>query len=169
MVKKYDLIILGGGAAAFAASNTANKLKKRTLMINDSKILPLGGTCVNVGCVPSKIMLHQGQEYYYPIHSQFRAIDVKGKADFVEALKETREMVEGFREKNYKRVIGKQKYIDFKEGRARFVDANTVAIGNKTYKGGNILIATGASTFVPQIEGINEIDYLTNVNIFNLK
>ncbi|PJE81156.1 mercury(II) reductase, partial [Candidatus Pacearchaeota archaeon CG10_big_fil_rev_8_21_14_0_10_32_42] len=95
--------------------------------------------------------------------------DVKGKADFVEALKETREMVEGFREKNYKRVIGKQKYIDFKEGRARFVDANTVAIGNKTYKGGNILIATGASTFVPQIEGINEIDYLTNVNIFNLK
>ena len=94
MVKKYDLIILGGGAAAFAASNTANKLKKRTLMINDSKILPLGGTCVNVGCVPSKIMLHQGQEYYYPIHSQFRAIDVKGKADFVEALKETREMVD---------------------------------------------------------------------------
>ena len=81
MVKeKYDLIIIGGGAAAFAASNTANKLKKRTLMINDSKILPLGGTCVNVGCVPSKVMLHQGQEYYYPTHSQFRAIDVQGKS-----------------------------------------------------------------------------------------
>ena len=63
---KYDLIIIGGGAGAFAAANTANRLKKKTLLINDSKILPLGGTCVNVGCVPSKIMLHQGEEYYYP-------------------------------------------------------------------------------------------------------
>ncbi len=167
--KKYDLIIMGGGAAAFAASNTANKLKKRTLMINDSKILPLGGTCVNVGCVPSKVMLHQGQEYYYPTHSQFRAIDLKGKADFVEALRETREMVEGFREKNYNNVVKKQEYVDFKEGRARFVDTHTVAVGNETYRGEYILIATGASTFVPPIEGMDKIDYLNNVNVFDLK
>jgi len=163
--KKYDLIIMGGGAAAFAASNTANKLKKKTLMINDSKILPLGGTCVNVGCVPSKVMLHQGQEYYYPTHSQFRAIDVKGKADFVEALKETREMVEFFREKNYGKVIEHQEYVDFKEGKARFVDGHTVVVGDETYRGDNILIATGASTFIPPIEGIDKIDYLTNVSV----
>ena len=167
--KKYDLIIMGGGAAAFAASNTANKLKKKTLMINDSKILPLGGTCVNVGCVPSKVMLHQGQEYYYPTHSQFRAIDVKGKADFVEALKETREMVEFFREKNYGKVIEHQEYVDFKEGKARFVDGHTVVVGDETYRGDNILIATGASTFIPPIEGIDKIDYLTNVSVFNLR
>ncbi len=167
--KEYDLIIMGGGAAAFAAANTANKLNKKTLMINDSKILPLGGTCVNVGCVPSKIMLHQGQEYYYPTHSKFKAIDVKGKADFIEALKETKEMVEGFRNKNYSKVIQKQEYVEFKEGKARFVDAHTVAVGNETYKGDNILIATGASTSVPPIDGMNEIDYLTNVNVFDLK
>lgn len=167
--KTYDLIILGGGAAAFAASNKANQLKKRTLMINDSQVLPLGGTCVNVGCVPSKVMLHQGQEYYYPTHSPFRTIDVKGKADFVEALQETREMVEGFREKNYGSVIKKQKYIDFKEGRASFVDEHSVAVGNETYKGDYILIVTGASTFVPPIEGIENVDYLTNKNVFDLK
>ena len=95
-MKKYDLIIMGGGAGAFAAANRANQLKKKTLLINDSKKLPLGGTCVNVGCIPSKIMLHQGQEYYYPTHSKFNGIDVKGKADFVKALKETRTMIEGF-------------------------------------------------------------------------
>ena len=86
----YDLIIIGGGAAAFAAANRANRLKKSTLLINDRNILPLGGTCVNVGCVPSKIMLHQGQAYYYPARSRFRAIAMEGRADFVEALKETR-------------------------------------------------------------------------------
>ena len=62
----YDLIIVGGGAAAFAAANKANQLEKDTLMINDSQDLPLGGTCVNVGCVPSKTLLHQGEEHYYP-------------------------------------------------------------------------------------------------------
>jgi mercuric reductase len=168
-MKEFDLIIIGGGAAAFAAANTSNKLKKSTLMINDKKILPLGGTCVTVGCVPSKIMLHQGEEYYYPTRSQFRAIKVKGKADFLEALKETHEMVSFFQKKNYAKVIEKQEYIDFQEGKATFVDSHTVKVGNKEFKGKFILIATGASTFIPPIKGIKDVEYLTNVNIFNLK
>jgi len=168
-MKNYDLIIMGGGAAAFAAANTANRLKKRTLMINDSKMLPLGGTCVNVGCIPSKIMLHQGAEYYYPIHSEFKGISVKGNADFVKALHETKEMIAGFRSSNYTKVIEKQKYVEFKEGRASFVDEHTVSVGNDTYRGDYILIATGASTFVPSIKGIENIDYLTNVSIFDLE
>lgn len=168
-MKKYDLIIMGGGAAAFASANRANKLEKTTLMVNDSSKLPLGGTCVNVGCIPSKIMLHQGQEYYYPTHSKFKSIDVKGKADFVVALKETREMIEGFRAKNYVNVIEKQKYVEFKEGKASFVDEHTVSVGNEQYTADYILVATGASTFVPPIKGIENIDYLTNVNVFNLE
>lgn len=168
-MKKYDLIIIGGGAGAFAAANTANRLKKKTLMINDSKIIPLGGTCVNVGCVPSKVMLHQGQEYYYPTNSKFKAIKLRGKGDFITALKETKKMVERFRKKNYSNVIKKQKYVDFKEGRAKFVDKNTVIVNNEKFKGNNIIIATGASTFVPPIKGIERISYLTNVNVFDLK
>ncbi len=168
-MKKYDLVILGGGAAAFAAVNRANQRERRTLMINDSKKLPLGGTCVNVGCIPSKIMLHQGKEYYYPTHSKFKGIKVKGKADFVVALKETREMIESFRAKNYINVIKKQKYVDFKEGLASFVDEHTVSVGNNKYKADYILIATGASAFIPPIKGIENIDYLTNANVFELK
>ncbi len=169
MTEEYDLIIIGGGAGAFAAANTANKLKKKTLLINYEKILPLGGTCVNVGCVPSKIMLHQGEEYYYALRSQFRAIKLQGKADFIEALKETNEMVQNFRSKNYENVIEKQKYVDFKEGLASFVDSHTVKVGNETFKGRYFLIATGASTFIPTTKGIDKIDFITNVNILNLK
>ncbi len=167
--KEYDFIIIGGGAGAFAAANTANKLKKKTLLINYEKILPLGGTCVNVGCVPSKIMLHQGEEYYNAVRSKFRAIKLQGKSNFIEALKETYEMVKRFRSKNYEKVIEKQEYVDFKEGLASFVDSHTVKVGNETFKGKYFLIATGASTFVPPIKGIEEIDFITNVNIFNLK
>jgi len=167
--KEYELIIIGGGAAAFAAANRANQLKKKALLINNKNILPLGGTCVNVGCVPSKIMLHQGAEYYYPVRSRFRAIRLEGKADFLEAIKETGEMVKGFKAKNYVNVIKRQKYIDFKEGMASFIDENTVQVGKEKFSGKNIIIATGASTFVLPIKGIETVDYLTNVNIFNLK
>ncbi len=167
-MKKYDLIIIGGGAGAFAASNASNKLKKKTLMINDSKILPLGGTCVNVGCVPSKIMLHQGHEYYYSTHSKFKAINIKGEINFVKALKETKKMVEGFREKNYGNVIQKQKYVDFMEGTGKFIDKNIVEVNGEKFYGNYIIIATGASTFIPKIKGIENVPYLTNVNIFDL-
>ncbi|MBR9675437.1 mercury(II) reductase [Candidatus Woesearchaeota archaeon] len=168
MVNDYELIIIGGGAGAFAAGNTANKLKKKTLMINDKNILPLGGTCVNVGCVPSKIMLHQGATAYYPPRSTFKALNLNGDADFVKALKETREMVKGFQEKNYSKVIEKQEHVKFKEGRASFVDENTVKVGNQNYVADNILIATGASTLIPPVKGIRNVDYLTNANVFNL-
>ncbi len=154
-MKKYDLIILGGGAAAFAAANRANQLKKKTLLINDKNVLPLGGTCVNVGCVPSKIILHQGATAYYPPRSAFRALKMSGEVDFVEALKETRKMVREFQEKNYKNVIKKQEYVSFKEGHAKFKDPYTIVVGDEEFKGEKMLIATGASAFIPPIKGID--------------
>lgn len=166
MQETFDLIIVGGGAGGFAAANTANWLKKKTLVINDKEILPLGGTCVNVGCVPSKTMLHQGTLGYYSLKNSFRAIQLNGKTDFVEALRETREMAKGFQEKNYGKVIAKQKYVSFKEGFAKFKDSHAVVVGGQEFYGKNILISTGASTFAPQIKGIESVDYLTNKSVF---
>ncbi|MBR9680454.1 MAG: mercury(II) reductase [Candidatus Altiarchaeota archaeon] len=166
--KKYDLIIVGGGAAAFAASNRANALGKKTLMINNGEFLPLGGTCVNVGCIPSKIMIHQGRSYYYALKNKFRAIKMNGKIDLVDALRETRSMVEEFRAKNYLNVIKKQKHVEFKGGFASLQDKNNVRVGDEVFFGKNILIATGASTYIPPIKGVEAINYFTNENIFKL-
>lgn len=165
---EYDLIIIGGGAAAFAAAHTANQLEKRTLMINDTDDLPLGGTCVNVGCVPSKVLLHQGEEYYYPKHSAFRAINIDGSADLGEAIDETNEMVEEFRSGNYEKVVNDQEYVSLIDGRARFEGRKTVDVNGETLSADNILIATGASTFQPAIPGLDDVDYLTNESVLEL-
>ncbi|MBI4297691.1 MAG: FAD-dependent oxidoreductase, partial [Chloroflexi bacterium] len=71
-MEKYDLVIIGGGAAAFAAATKASDMGKKALMINQG--LPLGGTCVNVGCMPSKRLLTVGDDLYYPQHPRFGAL-----------------------------------------------------------------------------------------------
>jgi mercuric reductase len=164
----YDLIIIGGGSGGFAAANRANQREKDTLLINDGDDLPLGGTCVNVGCVPSKVLLHQGEEYYYPRHSPFDSFSLDGEGSLTDAIDETNEMVEAFREQNYWNVVGNQEHVDLVEGRAVFVDDHTVEVDGETYSADNILIAAGASTYEPPIDGIADVDYLTNRSVLDL-
>ena len=68
----YDLVILGGGAAAFAAITEADRRGLSTAMVNTG--LPLGGTCVNVGCVPSKHLLEVGKTAFEPPRNPFDAV-----------------------------------------------------------------------------------------------
>ena len=65
-MQKFDLIIIGGGAGAFVAAIRANELKAKTAIVNAG--LPLGGTCVNVGCVPSKTLLRAGEILHHAKH-----------------------------------------------------------------------------------------------------
>jgi len=166
---RYDLIIIGGGAAAFAAANTANRIGRRTLVINDRQTLPVGGTCVNVGCIPSKIMLHQGRLFYDSVRRRFRALSISGEADLMEALAETRGMVETFRKRNYESVIEKQEYVDFVAGRARLVSPDTVEVAGRMFRAARVLVATGAYTFVPHVQGIDRVPFLTNRTVFELR
>lgn len=71
-MNKYDLTIIGGGAAGFAAATKASELRAKAVIINSG--LPLGGTCVNVGCVPSKILLKISSELYTAQHPRFEAV-----------------------------------------------------------------------------------------------
>ena len=73
---QYDLIIIGGGSAAFSAAIKAESLGLNTLMVNGG--LDFGGTCVNVGCVPSKNLIRAGEAAFYATHSNFAGIKPKG-------------------------------------------------------------------------------------------
>lgn len=76
-VTDFDLIVIGGGAAGFSVATMASELDLQIAMINDG--LPIGGTCVNVGCIPSKILIEMGNRYYYSQHSKFDSL--KGKCN----------------------------------------------------------------------------------------
>jgi len=165
-----DLIIIGGGAAAFAAATKAADLGARSLMINDG--LPLGGTCVNVGCVPSKHLLAVGDEYYYPPRTPFAALrdGRHTNFDFAAAIAEKRRLVASIRQSNYADVLASfDGNVELIEARARFLSSHEVEAAGRRISADKILIATGSRPAGLPLPGIDRVAYLTNRTAMELE
>lgn len=165
-MKKYDLIILGGGAAGFAAAMKADELKAKTLMINNNAV-GIGGTCVNVGCLPTKHLLRVG-EWMRGAH-KFKGLKVSASLDFKTIIEEKNKLIGKLREEKYKKVLNSLSYVEFVEGNAKLLSKNEVKVNGEIYRAEKFIIAAGSSTFIPSIEGIDRVDYLTNIEALQLK
>ena len=165
----FDLIIIGGGSAAFSVAIKAESLGLSTLMVNGG--LDFGGTCVNVGCVPSKNLIRAGETAYHATHSNFAGIKPKGvDIDFAQVIKDKKKLVATLQEKKYMDVVSDFENLKMIAGWAEFKDNKTIVVNGKTeYTSLKFIIATGATTNIPNIEGLNEIGYLTNVSLFDLE
>lgn len=165
----FDLIIIGGGSAAFSAAINANELGLTTLMVNAG--LDFGGTCVNVGCVPSKNLIRAAETVYHATHSNFPGIKPKGAdIDFARVIKDKKQLVKNLQQKKYMDVISNFTNLELLNGWAAFVDYQTILVDDKdVYTATKFIIATGASTNVPDIEGLKDIGYLTNITLFDLE
>jgi mercuric reductase len=165
----FDLIIIGGGSAAFSAAIKAEELGLATLMVNGG--LPFGGTCVKVGCVPSKALIRAAETAYHAGHSNFAGIKPRGAdIDFAQVIKDKKQLVATLQQKKYMDVVGGFENLNRIEGWAEFVDSKTILVNGKdNYTALKFIIATGATTNVPEIEGLEDIGYLTNVSLFDLE
>lgn len=165
---QYDLIIIGGGSAAFSASTTAADMGLSVLMVNAG--LDIGGTCVNVGCVPSKHLIRTAEQIHRAQHSPFKGVSsATPDFDFKTIIQQKKELVATLQKKKYLDVVDGLDGITILEGWAKFVDAHTIAVDGKQYKGMKFLLATGATTKVPEIKGLNNVGYLTNVSLFDME
>ena len=164
----FDLIIVGSGAAGFAAATKANDLGKTALMVNSG--LPIGGTCVNVGCMPSKNLLTVGDELYYGQHPRFRALldGHRPAFNFATAIAEKDEIVASARQSNYINVIESLETVTLLEGRATFVSPSRVEVNGEAFEADKFVIATGSSTRPLPIPGLDEIGWLNNVTAMQL-
>jgi len=162
------LLIVGGGGAAFAAALKASGLGARATIINDG--LPMGGTCVNVGCVPSKTLLRAAEALHRAqAPGAFAGIKTMGKlTDFGAVMRQKRELVEALRQAKYADVIGDDPNIRFVHGRGRLIDARTVEVNGERLSGDAVLLCTGARPAVPEIPGLANVPFLTNESAFEL-
>jgi mercuric reductase len=165
---KFDLIIIGGGAGAFAAAIKANELGAKTAMINAG--LPLGGTCVNVGCLPSKILLHAGEVLNTAKRHDVSGIKLEIKSfDFGLVIKNELAMVESIRKDHYDKVLRNLEKVTFIEGKASFVSEKEVEVNKERLFADKFIIATGSTANIPPIEGVKESGCLTHIEALRLE
>jgi len=165
--KNKHLVIIGGGSAAFAATIQARELGARVTMINDG--LPIGGTCVNVGCVPSKNLIRAGEALHRSNQTLFPGIESSGRLnDFKKLIAQKTELVETLRQEKYIDVVADMEDFTRIEGRAKITSPTTVEVNEETIAADYILIATGARPSLPPIDGLSDVDYLTNESAFEL-
>ena len=174
----YDLVVVGGGSAAFAAALKTSELGGRTAIVNDG--LPIGGTCVNVGCVPSKAIIRAAEAVHRAQRDAFDGVETTGRvADFGAVLAQVRALVADLRQSKYVDVAGSDGALDLVAGRAWLAGReggplagdglHTVEVeGRPALRARSVLVATGARTFVPNVPGLGEAGYLTNDTLWYL-
>lgn len=155
----YDVLVIGSGPGGYVAAIRAAQLGLKTACVESRETL--GGTCLNVGCIPSKAMLH-ASELYHEAHSgalEKFGIKLTGtKLDLNQMLAEKSKAVEELT--GGIAFLFKKNKVDWIKGRGAFESANKVKIGDKTVTAKNIIIATGSS--VTPLPGV-EIDNSKNV------
>lgn len=164
---KFDLCIIGGGAGAFAAAIRANELKAKTVMINTG--LPIGGTCVNVGCVPSKTLIHAAEVLHLARHHGIPGIDLEIKHfNFQRVIEVELALVEKLRAEKYSKVLNYLEHVTLIEGKAKFNGSNEVEVNGKKIVAERFIIACGSTTTIPPIDGIHDVGFLTHIEALKI-
>jgi glutathione reductase (NADPH) len=149
MSKQYDLIAIGGGSGGLSAAERAAKYGAKCAVIESG---PMGGTCVNVGCVPKKVMWYAGMLAHaveeakdYGFAAQSGALDwstlVKGRQGYIQGINDW-----------YHTYLADSN-IDEITGTATFVDAHTVEVNGEQYTAEHIVISPGTRPIIPAVPG----------------
>lgn len=166
-MKKYDLIVIGGGAGGLTVAAGAASLGAKVALIEKNK--ELGGDCLHYGCVPSKALITAAKEVHHTFQTaQKFGLEIKGTADIADAMIRVKEAIAHIQEHDSKERFAKLG-IDVYEGKGSFRGAHQVRIDHdETIEGKRIVIATGSRPNIPPIEGIREAGFLTNETVFNV-
>lgn len=150
MTRHYDYLAIGGGSGGIASINRAASYGKKCAII-EAKYL--GGTCVNVGCVPKKIMWHAAQiaEAIHLYGPDYGFDTTVNSFDWKKLIASRSAYIDRIHQ-SYDRVLGNNK-VDVITGFARFVDAHTVEVNGEKITADHILIATGGRPAIPSIPG----------------
>jgi len=165
---EFDIAIVGGGSAGFAAAIKGAELGVRVGLIESGT---LGGTCVNVGCVPSKTLIRAAEAQHRRIHHGFWGIPTTdGRPDWPTVRVEKDALVAELRQSKYWNVLRAYPSISLFQERAALVSGHEVRLASgRTVTAGKVVVTTGASPWAPAIPGLAEAGYLDNASAMALE
>ncbi|MER8559995.1 bifunctional organomercurial lyase/mercury(II) reductase MerBA [Mesorhizobium sp. M0578] len=163
----YDLAVIGAGSAGFSASITAADQGARVALIGSGTI---GGTCVNIGCVPSKTLIRAAETLHNAcVAARFAGITAEAElTDWRGTIRQKDALVSELRQAKYVDLLPAYNGIAYHEGAARLVEGG-VEVNGARIPAGKIIIATGARPAVPAIPGIEDVPYLTSTTALDLE
>jgi mercuric reductase len=163
----YDLAIIGAGSAGFSAAIRAAELGARVALLGHGTV---GGTCINVGCVPSKTLIRATETLHQAAAaSRFGGIRAEGRiADWRAVIRAKNELVASLRQAKYIDVLPSYNTVAYREGRARLTLDGATVDGDPV-KAASFIVATGASPALPAIAGIETVPYLTSTTAMELE
>ncbi len=164
-MKEYDVVVIGSGAALHIVENALSH-GFSTALIDKG---PLGGTCLNVGCIPSKMLIYPADRITEIRDSQKLGVTAEIKdIDFAAVMKRMAKTVSrgaGHVRDSIRHAEG----LGFYEGQGHFMDDRTIEINGEQVKGKKVFIASGARPDVPAIPGIDTVDFLTSDTLLRLQ
>ncbi|MDP1834738.1 MAG: dihydrolipoyl dehydrogenase [Chlamydiales bacterium] len=142
MTKQYDVVVIGGGPGGYVAAIRSAQLGLKTACIDKGEYL--GGTCLNVGCIPSKALLHSSQQYHF-IQKEAAAhgINVQNaQVDLAKMMQRKQDVVKGLVQSIA--ALLKKHQIDWLQGTGKVTGPNTISVNGETVEAANIILATGS-------------------------
>src|SRR2546426_370022 len=163
----FDLVIVGGGSAGFAAAIKGAELGARVAMAEGGT---LGGTCVNVGCIPSKTLIRAAEANHRRVKHGFTGIPATdGRPDWERVRHQKDDLVAQMRQAKYWDVLRSYEAITLFEQRATLGSGRAVRLADgRTLTAGKLVVTTGASPWAPPIPGLAGAGYLDNVSAMAL-
>ena len=161
----YDVAVIGSGSGGLTAAKTARGFGKRVVLIEKED--HLGGECTWTGCVPSKALIKTAEVAYHAQHLTRYGLNGQVKIDTTGVMDDVRNVIRQVYQTHTPEKI-KELGIDVVFGSASFIDNNHIQVGDQTIQASKIIICTGLSPFVPPIEGLDQVNYLTNETLFDL-
>jgi len=163
----YDLVVIGAGSAGFSASITAADQGAQVALIGHGTI---GGTCVNIGCVPSKTLI-RAAETLHNARAAARFAGITAEAELTDwrgTIRQKDALVSELRQAKYIDLLPAYNGIAYREGPARLVQGG-IEVDGARIPAGKIIIATGARPAVPAIPGIETVPYFTSTTALELE
>jgi pyruvate/2-oxoglutarate dehydrogenase complex dihydrolipoamide dehydrogenase (E3) component len=163
----YNLVVIGGGAGGLISAAGAAGVGARVALIESHL---LGGDCLTVGCVPSKLLLRCAKAVAAVRNASEFGVNVSGEVsvDFGFVMERLRRLRAGIAPVDSAQRYSEKLGVDIFMGKGKFTGKHTIEVNGQTLKFAKAVVATGGTASVPPIPGLKEAPYLTNASIFNL-